>query len=238
MRVAAIGDIHGNLPALEAVLAELEREPVDRVLVVGDTISGPWPVESFDLVTRLGADVVRGNADREVVEGSDRFGALATWCADRLGDERLAAAASWPLTRELDVDGLGRVLVCHSTPESDEPIYTQLTPEDELLALFHGVDADVVVCGHTHMQYDRRLTGGLRIVNPGSVGLPYEGAPGAYWALLGPDVELRRTEYDADAAAAAIRETGAPVDERLLAHLLDPPGPEEAAGHFESVRGP
>lgn len=237
MRVAAIGDIHGNLPALEAVLVELEHEQVDRVLVAGDTISGPWPAESFDLVARLGAEVVRGNADREVVERSDRFGALAPWCADRLGDERLAAAASWPLTRELDVDGLGRVLVCHSTPESDEPIYTQLTPEDELLALFHGVDADVVICGHTHMQYDRRLSGGPRIVNPGSVGLPYEGAPGAYWALVGPDVELRRTEYDVDGAAAAIRETGAPVDERLLSHLLDPPGSEEAAGYFESVRG-
>jgi len=121
VRVAAIGDIHGNLPALEAVLADLGREELDAVVVVGDTISGPWPLEVFDLATALDPVVVRGNADREVLERGERFGPLATWCADRLGDERLAAAATWPLTRELELDGLGRALVCHSTSVSDEP---------------------------------------------------------------------------------------------------------------------
>ena len=98
MRVAAISDIHGNLPALRAVIADLEREGIADVVVVGDTVSGPWPVETFDAVERLGAQVVRGNADRIVVERFDGYGTLAGWCADLLGDERLARVAGWTLT--------------------------------------------------------------------------------------------------------------------------------------------
>ncbi len=237
MRAAAISDIHGNLPALEAVLADIEREGVDSILVAGDTISGPWAAEAFDRIEELGALVVRGNADREVIERSNRYGPLVPWSAERMGGNRLARAASWPLVIELDVDGLGRVLVCHSTPESEDPIYTRITPEDELAGLFDGVEADVLVCGHTHMQYDRSLASGLRIVNPGSVGLPYEGERGAYWALLGPDVEHRRSEYDVEAATAAIEVTGAPVDDRLLESLLEPPDPVETTAYFESLRG-
>lgn len=235
MRVAAIADVHGNLPALEAVLADVERDGVDHVVVLGDTISGPWPAECFELVAD--AVVVRGNADREVIERSDRFGPLARWSADRLGTERLAAAAAWPLARELEIPGLGAVLACHSTPASDDPVYTAITPDADVRALLGDVAPDVLVCGHTHMQFDRSLSTGLRVVNPGSVGLPYEGRPGAYWALLGPDVELRRTAYDVDAAAARIRELHAPVDERLLDHLVDPPTAEETTAYFESLRG-
>lgn len=237
MRIAALSDIHGNLPALEAVLADVEHEGVDAVVIPGDTVSGPWPVEVCDAVTGLATHVVRGNADREVVERSDRFGPLAIWCADRLGEHRLATAAAWPLTCELEVAGLGRILVCHSTPFSDEPIYTRVTPEPELRELLGSVEADVVLCGHTHMQYDRQLSAGLRLVNPGSVGMPYEGRPGAYWALLGPNVEFRRTEYDVVAATDDIRAVGAPVDEQLLAYLLDPPSAATTTEYFESLRG-
>lgn len=237
MRVAAIADVHGNRSALEAVLAEVEREGVDRIVVVGDTISGPWPVEAFDAVVASGADVVRGNADHEVVDRRTRYGPLAVWCADLLGADRIAVASSWPLTCELEVDGLGTVLACHSTPSSDEPIYTRITPDEELVATFAGVEADVVVCGHTHMQYDLRLSSGLRIVNAGSVGMPYEGRTGAYWALLGPDVELRRTEYDVAAAVDAIRALGAPVEDRLTTYLVEPPTADETTAYFESLRG-
>ncbi len=236
-RVAVLSDIHGNLPALAAALADVEREDVDAIVVPGDTISGPWPVETFDLLTRLAPRVVMGNADRLVLDRGEQYGPLAVWCADRLGDERLAVAAGWPLTLELEVDGLGRVLVCHSTPASPDPIYTRITPEDELAELFGAVGADVLLCGHTHGQYDRRLESGLRIVNPGSVGLPYEGRRGAFWALLGPDVEMRSTEYDVEAAVAAIRALGAPVEDGLLGYLLDPPDPDETTRFFESQRG-
>jgi putative phosphoesterase len=236
VRVAAISDIHGNLPALAAVIADVED--VDLIVVPGDTVSGPWPAEVFDLVDRLEARVVRGNADRLVLERSDQYGPLTAWSADQLGDARLAVVASWPLTFEVEVPGLGRVLVCHSTPTSDDPIYTRITPDDELLATFAAVEADVVVCGHTHMQYDRRLPNGLRIVNPGSAGMPYEGRPGAYWAVLGPEVEFRRTKYDVAAAADAIRALGAPVDDQLLTYLVEPPTADETTAYFESHRGP
>jgi putative phosphoesterase len=238
VHVAAISDIHGNLPALEAVLAEIEREDVDAIVVVGDTISGPWPVEVFDAIARSSARIVRGNADRVVIERDDQYGQLALWCADRLGDTRLALARAWPLTLELAIDGLGSVLVCHSTPASDDPIYTRITPDDELVALLGSVDADVLICGHTHMQYDRTLAPGLRIVNPGSVGMPYEGKRGAFWALLGSEVAFRHTEYDVEEAVERIRSTGAPdIDEQLIGYLLEPPDPVATTEYFESLRG-
>jgi len=235
VRVAAISDIHGNLPALEAVLADIEREEVDEIVVAGDSVSGPWPAEVFDLLESVGARIVHGNADRseEVAAHSSE---LASWNADRLGSRRTETVLAWPTTLEVAVEGLGTVLVCHSTPASDTPIYTRITPDDELVASLGPVDADVLVCGHTHMQYDRVLPGGLRIVNPGSVGMPYEGRRGAYWAVLGPDVELRRSDYDVEACVAAIQVIGAPVEEQLLAYLLDPPASADVTEHFESLR--
>jgi putative phosphoesterase len=237
VRVAAISDIHGNLPALEAVLADIERESVDEVVVAGDTAHGPWAAEVVDLLVERGARCVRGNADRETIERSDRYGPLAGWSADRLGEDRLAITRSWPLTVEVSIDGLGDVLVCHSTPASEDPIYTRITPDEELVGIFDSVDANVVVCGHTHMQYDRTLPSGLRLVNAGSVGMPYEGARGAYWALLGPDVEFRTSEYDVEGTVAAIEVLAAPVHEELFAQLLDPPDSESTTAYFESQRG-
>jgi len=238
VRVAAISDIHGNLPALEAVLADVEREGFDLVVVVGDTVTGPFSAGVFDRVTSVPAvRFVRGNVERLVIEGADEHGRDWNQERVRLGDDRLAAVASWPRTIELELDSLGRTLFCHSTASSEDPIYTRITPEDELLELFAGVEADVVVCGHTHIQYDRRLPSGLRLVNPGSVGMPYEGRRGAYWAALGPDVELCRSEYDVDAAVRAIEEQGAPVDEQHIALLLDPMDSEAATAEFEAMRG-
>ena len=237
MPVAAISDIHGNLPALEAVLADIDREGVDEIVVAGDTAHGPWPAEVLDLLVERRAVCVRGNADREVIERSDRYGPLASWSADRQGERRLAVVRSWPLTVDLSVDGLGSVLVCHSTPSSEDPIYTRITSDAALADLLGPVAADVLVCGHTHMQYDRTLTSGLRVVNPGSVGMPYEGARGAYWALIGPGVEFRRTEYDVEATVAAIEVLEAPIDERMLEQLLDPPDAESTTAYFETLRG-
>lgn len=237
MRVAALSDVHGNLPALEAVLADVEREDVAAIVVAGDCVSGPWPAEVFDRLEAVGARIVRGNADRlEEVKGFDSD--QGAWDEERLGADRLATVAGWPLTLALEVDGLGTVLVCHSTPVSDEPIYTQLTPDEELIAMLGPVDADVLLCGHTHMQYERELSSGLRVVNPGSVGMPYEGRHGAFWALLGPGVEFRDSAYDVEKTVSAIRALGAPAPEERLELLVDPPAPELAAAEFEKLRAP
>jgi putative phosphoesterase len=238
VRVAALSDIHGNLPALEAVLADVEREGVDAVVVAGDVIGGPYPAEVFDRLTSL-PDVrfVRGNADRFVLEGTDEYGEDWETARRRMGEERLAAVASWPLTHELEIDGLGRTLVCHAIPTADEPIFTKLTPDEEVLELIGDVDADLIVVGHTHVQVDRRLPSGLRIVKAGSVGLPYEGRRGAFWTILGPTVEHRHTEYDVEAAVASMRADGAPRPEEQLRLLLEPPDPDETSRYFESQRG-
>jgi putative phosphoesterase len=238
VRVAALNDIHGNLPALEPVLAEVEREGVDVVVCGGDVVGGPFPAEVLDRLRSL-HDVrfLHGNVDRLVVEGTDEHG--HDWASERarLGETRLAGVAAWPLTVELEIDGIGRSLFCHAVPTADEPIFTRITPDEDVAALIGDVEADLVVCGHTHVQFERQLTSVLRVVNAGSVGMPYERRRGAYWALLGPGVELRHTDYDVEAAAAAIREV-APGNEQQAGWLLDPPDPDEATSYFESQRGP
>jgi predicted phosphodiesterase len=204
VRVAALYDIHGNLPALEAVLADV---PADAAIVVGgDVVAGPWPADCIDALRTLGDRVVwiRGNCERELVDGGDDALVNRT---PPLPEETLAFLAPLPLTQELWVDGLGRVCFCHATPTSDMPIVTPATPDEIVAERFAGTDADVVVCGHTHVQLDRRVAD-LRVVNAGSVGMAYEDEPGAYWALLGPDVELRRSAYDVDAAIAAMLASG------------------------------
>ena len=191
MRVAALYDVHGNLPALEAVLAEIDAE---LIVVGGDVVGGAFPAETVERLRGLGerARWIRGNAERELVEPPGQLERLQ----DDLTDEQIDFLYALPERVEVDVEGVGNVLFCHATPASDLDLVTPLTSEERLAAILAGVRADVVVAGHTHMQDDRRAPG-VRWLNAGSVGMPYEDLPGAYWALLGPDVELRRTEYDA-----------------------------------------
>ena len=233
--VAALYDVHGNLPALEAVLRELRALQPDAVVVGGDVALGPMPRETLERLLALGASVrfVRGNADREASEGSGEHG--GAWVARRLTADLRDFLGRLPLAEHVDVDGLGRVVFCHGTPRSDEEIVTRVTPEDRLGEALSGVEADVVVCGHVHVRYDRTV-GGRRVVNPGSVGLPYEGRPGAYWALLGPDVSFRRTEYDVPAAVDSIRASGFPdAEEMFVEALLAPPHPDEVTDYFERM---
>jgi predicted phosphodiesterase len=200
---------------------------VDAVVCGGDVGAGPMPGETLELLRGIGARFVRGNADRDP----------QPWPAARLSAEQRAFLAGLPLSLSLDVDGLGAVLFCHATPRSDEEVVTRLTPEDELAAALEGVQAQVVVCGHVHVQYDRRV-GERRVVNAGSVGMPYEGRPGAFWALLGPEVEHRVTPYELDAALPRLRATGYPdLDELLASSLLEPADPDEVSRHFEERRG-
>ncbi len=179
MRVAALSDIHGNLPALEAVLADVTREAPDLIVVCGDVASGPLPVESLNFLRALPkARFLHGNADRGLVtayNGSAKPqwpGPAVDWCAAQLSRKHRDFLASFPDDVRLEVDGLGRVLFCHGSPRGDEEIMTAATPEQRLREMTAGSDADVIVCGHTHMQFDRKV-GGVRIVNPGSVGMPY-----------------------------------------------------------------
>jgi predicted phosphodiesterase len=241
VRVAALYDIHGNHPALEAVLADPRCAAADLIVCGGDLVAGPQPVECLDRLEAEGGRVrfLSGNGDRETVAPPDE-GALAEigrWAAARLGGERLEHVAKWPMTVELDLDGLGRTLFCHATPSSDTDILTAITPDEHVAAAVAGVEADLVVCGHTHVQYDRHAAG-VRLVNAGSVGMPYEGTPDARWALLADaDVTFVATPYDAEGALAELVGTGFPgLDEWFGPVVRGEVTAEEATSIFEQRR--
>jgi putative phosphoesterase len=240
MRVAALYDIHGNLPALEAVLADPRFATADRIVVGGDVVAGPFPAECLERLQAFGerATFVCGNGDRETVSPPDE-GILATvgrYAQERLSAEQLAFVETWPLTVELDVGGLGRVVFCHATPLADTPIVTRATPDAELREALGALSAAVVVCGHTHVQFDRSLPR-VRVVNAGSVGMPYEGSSDARWAFVGPGVELLSTPYPADAALGTLRGTGFPAFEEWFEPIFrGEVSADEATAEFEARR--
>ena len=233
MRVAALYDIHGNLPALAAVLEEVRAANADQIVIGGDVLPGPMPRETLEHLLRLDIPVrfIHGNGDRVVLaqmcgtepaEVPEQFREGIRWTAQQLVPEHEKILASWPATLRLEIAGIGEVLFCHATPQNDTDIFTRLTPDDRLMPAFQSAGASLVVCGHTHMQFDRTI-GGLRVVNAGSVGMPY-GEPGAYWLLLGPHVDFRHTPYDLPKAAARIRATSYPAAEDFAAtSILEPP---------------
>jgi putative phosphoesterase len=229
--VAALYDVHGNPAALEAVLAEAGD---DQLVFGGDLAAGPVPAETLDRIMELDALVIRGNADRELF-GDETGGLLDEWVRAQLDDRHREYIARLPDTVELDVESLGRVLFCHGSPRSDEEMILRTTPDEWLREMVADVEADVVVCGHTHMQF-RRQVDGITVVNAGSVGLPNERPPLAYWALLGPDVEHRRTDYDLEAAISDARAVGYPdADGEYAETLRHPASAEEAVAFFEQL---
>jgi predicted phosphodiesterase len=237
VRVAAIYDVHGNLPALDAVLDDVRRENVDLIVVGGDVLPGPMPREALARLLALDTPTrfIHGNGEAAVlmvlrgdepVTVPEPFRDIVRWTAARLENAQAAAIAGWPATFAQDIDGVGRVLFCHATPRSDTEIFTRLTPAADIRAAFEDVAADVVVCGHTHMQFDRTI-GGLRVVNAGSVGMPF-GLPGADWLLVGPGIELRHTSYDLERAAQRIRASEYPhADAFAERNVLAPPSEED-----------
>jgi len=246
MKVAAIYDIHGNLPALEAVLKEIDAAQPDLILVGGDIVFGPLPRATLERLLDLGDKVhfIRGNCEREVVTAFDdlpldlslpeEIRACTIWSAKQLERSHRDFLAGLQEQVTLNIDGLGDVLFCHGSPRSDEEIITSATPTTRLEEILADVKQSVVVCGHTHMQFDR-LINGIRVVNAGSVGMPY-GEAGAYWLLLGPEVMPRRTPYDLGQAAALIRTSGYPAAQDFADNnVLHPATEAEAIDVFERM---
>ena len=227
MRVAVLCDVHGNLPALEAVLAEVPSLDVDRIVCGGDVVAGPFPRECLDALVGLDAVFVRGNADRESPRAPE---GTWEWIVGNLDPPSVAFLHELP-----KAVALGGVLYCHGSPRDDDEILTRDSPDERFRAALEGVEESLVVGGHTHVQFER-VVDGIRFVNAGSVGIPYEGKQGAFWLLVdGESVDFRQTPYAVDSAAALIRATGYPSADQVAGWLLEPEDPDAVSAYFESI---
>ena len=232
------------LEPLEAVLRELEHEPVDAVLIGGDAVAGPQPAETLALLRSLGLPThwIRGNGERalgpdaaDAVMGGTEAEESLRFTAAQLTDEDRRDLPQLPECQTLEIDGLGQTLFCHASPRNDLDIVTPGTPEARFQVLLEDVAEHVVVAGHTHIQLDRTVQG-VRWVNPGSIGMPYEGEVAAFWAMLGPEVELRRTPFDVDRAADALLASGWPEAESFVEeNVRTAVAREEAITLFEQM---
>jgi len=240
MRVLALYDIHGNVDALDAVLADPRAAGPDAVVVGGDAVPGPFAVATLERLDALDVPVrfVRGNGEREVGEAlgggepdpDDLVARLAAITAAELGRDRARTLAQAPLAVELD-----GVLYCHATPRRDDEILTRISAAERWAQALAGVTARVVVAGHTHQQDDRTV-GAVRFLNAGSVGMPYEGDGAARWAWIRDgEPELRRTPYDAAAAGARMLSAGWPDTESIEAALVAPVAPGVVTRIFEEA---
>jgi predicted phosphodiesterase len=240
--ILALYDIHGNPDALDAVLADPRAAHPDAVVVGGDTVPGAFPAAVLDRLEGLSASLsvpvhwVRGNGERETaaaVDGppppaGDNAAEMAAFSAQELGPGRARALGGLPLT--MRVDGL---LFCHATPRSDEELVTRISAPERWSEVLGGVDAPLVIAGHTHQQDDRTV-GGVRFVNAGSVGLPYEGDSDARWLWIEDGVpELRSTAYDAAAAGRRMIEACESLTDSVNASLVEPVPPMEVTRMFE-----
>jgi predicted phosphodiesterase len=229
VRVAALYDVHGNLPALEAVLDDVRAESVDAIVFGGDIASGPFPRETVDRVRSLDVVCVRGNADvLSSPAASPEWEPARRWVEAQLDDGAVAWLETLPFAWSCD-----DTLYVHANPVDVDGVVTQWSRDEKLVGLLEGVQESRVVTGHVHMQFDRRV-GRTRWVGAGSVGMPYESMPGAYWTLLEPGrVRFMRTGYDLEAAAAAIRASGYPGAEELAAeNVLTVPSRAEVEEFF------
>jgi putative phosphoesterase len=242
---AVICDIHGNLPALEAVLEDIRGAKIDEIVVGGDVVPGPMPRETLECLLTLEIPVrfIMGNGDRIVLAKMDgidseevplSFRENIRWNAGQLGPGHKASMSTWPATLRIEIERVGTVLFCHATPRNDTEIFTRRTEESRLLRVFEGVDASLVVCGHTHMQFDR-MVGSARVINAGSVGMPF-GEPGAYWLEIGPAIRLRHTLYNLTTAADRIRASAYPQARDFADHnVLRPPSEEQILDAYASA---
>jgi predicted phosphodiesterase len=242
MRVLALYDIHGNVDALDAVLADPRAAAPDLVLVGGDAVPGPFAAATLARLDGLDVPMrwIRGNGEREVAEAAagavaepgDLAAETAALSAAELGAARAARLGALPLTVELD-----GVLFCHASTRRDDEMLTRLSAEARWAAALAGVEAPVVVGGHTHQQDDRRV-GAVRFLNAGSVGLPYEGDGAARWLWVeGGRPELRSTAYDAAATGARMLAAGWPDARSIGAALTEPVEAIVVTRIFEEMAG-
>ena len=244
MKVLALYDIHGNLDALAAVLADPRAADADAVIVGGDVVPGPFGEGCLSRLRQLEVPVhwVRGNGEREVAEAAasgvdaeqiapdDLAQLTAAHTARALGAEASSALAVLPTTVELD-----GVLFCHASPRRDDEMLTRISPAERWAEALGGTDAPLVVGGHTHQQ-DDRVVGAARFVNAGSVGLPYEGDPAARWAWISDgNPELRHTPYDGAAAGRRMLAAGWPDQRSINGALIEPVDPMFVTKLFEGV---
>lgn len=228
MNLLCLYDIHGNVEALEAVLADPRAAGPDAVVVGGDTAPGPFTAEALDRLAALDAPLhwVRGNGEREVAaavdataepDPEDLAAVTAVRTAAALGRDRARTLGAQPLTVTVD-----DVLFCHATPRADDELLTRISALERWAVALQDVDAALVVAGHTHQQDDRTV-GGVRFVNAGSVGLPYEGDGDARWLWIEDGVpELRRTAYDAAGAGRRMRDACAALADSVTASMIEP----------------
>ena len=236
MRIAVIADVHGNLPALQAAWREIEAAEPELVVSRGDLTYGSLPRETIDFVRALPVPFrfVRGNAERALLEmadgDTDGRRERELWMLEQHTGDDIAFLRTFEPT--VTVDG---VRFAHGSPQHDEDIVTPITPWARLAPMLAGVDERTVVTAHIHVQFDRTVEG-VRSINPGSVGLPYEGRPGAFWALFEDgDVSLRRTEYDVGDTFARYRATSDPMREEMIELLEQPMARDEMIEHAEKL---
>lgn len=245
MQVATIYDLHGNLPALEAVLEDIRLAKVDLLIVGGDIVPGPMPREMVEMLLNLEipTQFIQGNGEIDALNVikenpiervPELYRDIVIWSAQQIADYE-NVLAGWAKTFSLEIDGIGKILFCHATPRDDNEIFTRLTADERLLPIFENVDADVVVCGHTHLQFDRMI-GKVRVVNAGSLGMPF-GKTGADWLLLREKIELRHTDYDLEKAAEKILKTNYPQAKSFVEQsLLNPPSEETILEAFSKAK--
>ncbi len=243
MRIAVLADVHGNLPALRAVLAQLDRQPVDAIVVAGDVCGGPLVRAALELLEGRPEPVhwIAGNSERETVAVFDGAeipdgpaGRAAAWSSGQLDRRWRDALAAWPIAITLD-----GVCFCHGSPRRDDEILTRGTPDAALAEALGAVSGPLVVGGHTHQQMIRQVRPDLMYANAGSIGLPYEGAWVAFWMIVADGVpQLRETSYDRATALRELQASGFPdLDDHLGDSLLTPVDPDWVTAFFEHTAG-
>ncbi|CAG9000270.1 MAG: hypothetical protein CENE_02264 [Candidatus Celerinatantimonas neptuna] len=245
MRIASIYDIHANPFALDAVIQDIKTHHVDLIVVGGDVIAGPLPGKTLAQLQQLAvpAQFILGNAENECLrylsgkpigELSSHSELVTRWVAAQLSDADQQWIRQWLTTWSIQTDPLGTLLFCHATPKSDTEIVTRLTCDEKIAAQLVEPPASVIICGHTHMPFERTVCT-TRWINSGSVGMPF-GKAGADWLLIDNGIHFMHTDYDTNHAALAMQHTDYPDIQAFIEHnILSVPSENEALQFLEKI---